>query len=92
LTLDERHQDERSMEELRTVLSRHRGDCPVYLKLVAPDQSVTTVRTDSSFSVTPAASFAEDIGGLLGEKNLAFNAIGPRRRSRRNGGRHWPRN
>ena len=92
LTLDERHQDEHTMEELRRILSEHRGNCGVYLELVGPDQSVTTVRADSSFSVTPDASLAEAVDAFLGEGHLTFNAVGPRKRAYSNGGRQWRRN
>lgn len=92
IRLDERHQDEHTMEELRRLLSQHRGDCNVYLEVVSTDQSVTRVRADSSFSVTPDTSFAETIAEFLGEGHLSFNAIGPRKRSFRNGGRNWRRN
>jgi hypothetical protein len=92
IRLDERQQDGRVLEEIRGILSRHRGECSVCLELAGPDQSVTKVRTDSSFSVTPDASFVEEVGRLLGEGRIEFKPLGPRKQPIRNGGRNWPRN
>ncbi|HUV39370.1 MAG TPA: DNA polymerase III subunit alpha, partial [Planctomycetota bacterium] len=94
LTVDERHQDKEAMQELRGLLARHPGNCSVFLKLVAPDGLVTTVRADSSFSVTPDASFRDDVAAFLGEGHLSFIAVGPRLKvqSVRNGGGSWRRN
>jgi DNA polymerase-3 subunit alpha len=92
LRLKEPHQESRGMEELRGILMRHHGNTSVYLELVGPGESVTTVRADSSFSVTPDDSFAEEVSRLLGEGHLRYNAVGPRKQSARNGGRNWHRN
>jgi DNA polymerase-3 subunit alpha len=92
LTLEERRQERDAMQELRRILSDHPGNCGVFLHLVAADGSATTVRADSSFSVTPDAALRGDLEEFLGEGHLTFTAVGPRRRRARNGGRNWHRN
>jgi len=92
LRIDERQQDHKILEQIRAVLSKHRGRCGVFLEIAGPAAGATLVRADSSFSVTADAAFEDDVAALLGEGHLSFRPIGPKRQQNRNGGRPWRRN
>ena len=60
-----------TLPELEEILSRHTGDCPVYLKIIFPDQWETILSTDRQ--VSPSKEMISAIEKILGERSAVLN-------------------
>ena len=60
--------------QLRAVLARHQGPCPVALTLRHPGRQEATILVDRQYWVAPTASFQAEIESLLGAGALTVQA------------------
>ncbi len=63
--------------QLRAVLTRHQGPCPVALTLRHPEQREATILVDRQYWVTPTPALQADIEALLGAGTFTTQAAVP---------------
>jgi DNA polymerase-3 subunit alpha len=56
-----------TLVEAARLLKEHRGACPVFLHLVIPEHSETTLQTGPGFQVRPGAELVRGLEELLGK-------------------------
>ena len=57
-------------EELKTILDRYRGDCPVLFELQTPHSYRMIVQSAEAQSVKPTEEFTKSVEALLGEETV----------------------
>jgi len=60
------------LEQIRTVLTAHRGSCPVYVQMrpAGHGRVLATIRLSDDWSVTPSPALLAELGTLLTEENV----------------------
>ncbi len=64
---------------LSDILTRHRGQCPIFLQLAPMGQPLVraTIRPDRQWYVAPSRKLVDELVGLLGEENLLLRPRPP---------------
>jgi DNA polymerase-3 subunit alpha len=60
------------LEELKSVLGEHKGQCPVKLIFRNPDHSETTIALPASWKVAPSETLSNRVEQLFGEPVVTF--------------------
>jgi len=58
--------DEAGLLSFKETLTRHRGDCPVFLHLLLPNRTETIIALPRDLRVTPTEGMVEAVEGLFG--------------------------
>lgn len=75
---------EKMLYEIRDLVGRHSGKCPLFLCIQMHDADAVFIQTDDQFSVLPSAKLEEEIASLLGSEAYHIRAERPfRQRDRR---------
>jgi DNA polymerase-3 subunit alpha len=61
-----------SLRQLRDVLHRHAGPCPVHLMLMIPDHSESVIAVGPDLRVLPSAQLVGDVEALIGKGTVAL--------------------
>jgi DNA polymerase-3 subunit alpha len=64
--------DRKKGERLREILGAHKGDCPVTLEIVRPDEFAVAVSPSSLYRVRPDATLRDEVEALLGPGALVL--------------------
>lgn len=62
--------EESIFEELKSILEKHRGDCPVFFELETPQSYRMVVKSVDIDGVSPSEELSRNIQELLGEKSV----------------------
>jgi len=60
------------LHQLRDVLHRHAGPCPVYLMFTIPDHSESVIAVGPDLRVLPSAQLVGDVEALIGKGSIAL--------------------
>src|SRR3989441_797568 len=60
------------LRQLRDVLHRHAGPCPVYLTFTIPDHSESVIAVGPDLRVLPSAQLVGDVEALIGKGSIAL--------------------
>jgi DNA polymerase-3 subunit alpha len=60
-----------TLPKIEEIFSRHTGNCPVYVKIINPDNWETVFSTNRQ--VLPSQDIVSEIEGILGEKSAVLN-------------------
>jgi DNA polymerase-3 subunit alpha len=60
------------LRELRDVLHRHTGPCPVFLTLTIPDHSESVIAVGPDLRVLPSAQLVGDVEALIGKGTISL--------------------
>jgi DNA polymerase-3 subunit alpha len=64
--------DRKKGERLREILGAHKGDCPVTLEIVRPDEFAVAVSSSAIYRVRPDATLRDEVEALLGPGALVL--------------------
>ena len=70
---------ETPVESLIGVLRDHRGKCPVYISVPAPDRLVAQIECHRSLCVTCTPSLLSDLAAIIGQNAICL--LGPKKRA-----------
>ncbi len=59
-----------TVQKLQQLLSQHHGKCPVMLKYIDSDNSITCIRAGAKFFVQPSTQLEHEIRQLVGENGV----------------------
>jgi DNA polymerase-3 subunit alpha len=77
ITLGPAALSEQRLEQLREVLGRHRGPCPVSLTLQHPERRQATVALDQRYWVAPTAALEAELASLIGAGAFTLHSPPP---------------
>ncbi|MFZ5758880.1 MAG: DNA polymerase III subunit alpha [Thermodesulfobacteriota bacterium] len=75
----------RMLEELKKVVYRHHGPCPVSLTLHFNQRGEADIDLPADLTINPSRDFNRDVDGVLGYKGLYFIQKQPETAARKNG-------
>jgi DNA polymerase-3 subunit alpha len=64
--------DRKKGERLREILGAHKGECPVTLEIVRPDEFAVAVSSSSLYRVRPDSTLRDEVEALLGPGALVL--------------------
>ena len=66
--------EESRVQQLKEVLSRHRGEIPLYLNFKSVNQQDLRILVNQSFFILPTPAFETDVEHLVGEGVIEFSS------------------
>lgn len=77
IRLDSLGVDDTVISDIKSVVERHKGNCPLYFH-IREHEGVRTIKAHSSFNVHPSEGFIEEISGMVGHDSIrySFNRYG----------------
>jgi DNA polymerase-3 subunit alpha len=64
--------DAQHLHSLKGILAQYRGDCPVFLHVVIPDQSETVMALPKELGVAPSRELMQSVNQLFGDNVTEF--------------------
>jgi DNA polymerase-3 subunit alpha len=59
-------------QRLKEILLRHRGPCPVFLRLGMPNQTESTIAVDEQVRIKPSDLFVSEVEREFGKGTVVF--------------------
>ena len=66
-------QEETKLLQIREIIKKHSGTCPLFFELSTPEQTSTVIRASSQYFVTVTDAFLSSIHELLGQGACRIN-------------------
>ena len=71
--------NESVLQQLKSIVTAHRGSKPLFLKLPTEGGLTAVLRCDAKFTIDFTPQFADEVSALIGAENVTALAVGNRR-------------
>ena len=65
--------EETKLTQLKEIIKKHCGKCPLFFEISTPDQGITQIRTSSQYFVSATEGFLSSIRELFGTESCQIN-------------------
>jgi len=65
--------EETKLNQLKEVIKKHCGTCPIFFEISTPEQGITQIRTSSQYFVSVTEAFLSSIRELFGPESCQIN-------------------
>ncbi|HHT9122247.1 MAG TPA: DNA polymerase III subunit alpha, partial [Candidatus Wunengus sp. YC63] len=65
--------EETKLTQLKEIIKKHCGKCPLFFEISTPDQGITQIRTSSQYFVSVTEAFLSSIRELFGTESCQIN-------------------
>lgn len=73
IRLDASRFEETKLTQLKDIIKKHCGTCPLFFEISTPDQGITQIRTSSQYFVSATEAFLSSIRELFGPESCKIN-------------------
>jgi DNA polymerase-3 subunit alpha len=80
------------VDGIRMLCQRHRGECPVFVEVLAPGRMPVRIKAGRAMAVQPSETFLAEAGRLIGEGHVQLTPRKPQAQPNGNGRGRWSRN
>ncbi len=72
IKLDPLGVDDTVLQKMKSVLQRHKGECPIYFH-VKEDRAEKIIKAHSTFNIKPSDSLVRDLTELVGQESIRYS-------------------
>jgi len=65
--------EETKLTQLKDIIKKHCGKCPLFFEISTPDQGITQIRTSSQYFVSVTEAFLSQLRELFGTESCKIN-------------------
>ena len=73
IRLDASQFEETKLNQLKEIIKKHCGKCPLFFEISTPEQGITQIRTSSQYFVSVTEAFLSSIRELFGPESCQIN-------------------